>query len=465
MASATAAQPTRRRESPAIPSPASDDARRARARRRRGPLFPRRHRPRHRWAAAWAAWPDGSCAQLPCQTPTACRTSWHGPRGRSAGRPDQGARLRPYRSSVRIRGRRSDAHVRARSRRGRARTAARGAVPGPRRRPPCSPARPGGRDGPVPDMGGPADPGRPCAAGHRRPLHPPGGSARRRARGARRVRRHPHRVGEEPLLRAARPPGARRGSVGTRALALPDEGTRPGPGRRVPRPRRRGRPRGLHGHLRRRHARADPLHHPRGRARWSSPTRTCSTRRSCPTTPSGSSSSSSSRSSSSTSCHLYRGLFGSHVGNVLRRLLRICRHYGSNPVIVTCSATIANPGELATRLTGRAPLVVDRNGAPAGERHVLFVDPPVDRCAIGRARLRAHPRPALGPAVPAGRPPDDRLRAIADGRGADPDGPPRGAPASMAGPGHGSAAIAAATCPPSAARSRRACATGTSSAW
>jgi len=75
--------------------------------------------------------------------------------------------------------------------------------------------------------------------------------------------------------------------------------------------------------------------------------------------------------------HLYRGLFGSHVGNVLRRLLRICRHYGANPVIVTCSATIANPGELATRLTGRVPLVVDRNGAPAGERHVLLVDPPI----------------------------------------------------------------------------------------
>ncbi len=75
--------------------------------------------------------------------------------------------------------------------------------------------------------------------------------------------------------------------------------------------------------------------------------------------------------------HLYRGLFGSHVANVLRRLLRICRHYGSNPVIVTCSATIANPGELATRLTGRVPLVVDRNGAPAGARHVLLVDPPI----------------------------------------------------------------------------------------
>ena len=75
--------------------------------------------------------------------------------------------------------------------------------------------------------------------------------------------------------------------------------------------------------------------------------------------------------------HTYRGLFGSHVANVLRRLLRLCAHYGSHPVIVTCSATIANPGELATALTGRTPTVVDRNGAPAGTRHVLFVDPPV----------------------------------------------------------------------------------------
>ncbi len=75
--------------------------------------------------------------------------------------------------------------------------------------------------------------------------------------------------------------------------------------------------------------------------------------------------------------HTYRGLFGSHVANVLRRLLRICAHYGSSPIIVSCSATIANPGELATLLAGRRPVVVDRNGAPAGERHLLFVDPPV----------------------------------------------------------------------------------------
>ncbi|HEX8941290.1 MAG TPA: DEAD/DEAH box helicase, partial [Candidatus Limnocylindrales bacterium] len=75
--------------------------------------------------------------------------------------------------------------------------------------------------------------------------------------------------------------------------------------------------------------------------------------------------------------HTYRGVFGSHVANVLRRLLRLCAHYGSHPVIVCCSATIGNPAELAALLTGRQPVLVDRNGAPAGERHVLLVDPPL----------------------------------------------------------------------------------------
>ena len=75
--------------------------------------------------------------------------------------------------------------------------------------------------------------------------------------------------------------------------------------------------------------------------------------------------------------HTYRGVFGSHVANVLRRLLRICAHYGSRPVIVCCSATIGNPQELAELLTGRGMRLVDRNGAPAGVRHVLLVDPPL----------------------------------------------------------------------------------------
>ena len=81
--------------------------------------------------------------------------------------------------------------------------------------------------------------------------------------------------------------------------------------------------------------------------------------------------------------HTYRGVFGSHVANVIRRLLRLCAHYGSHPVIVCCSATIANPAELAAMLTGRPARLIDRNGAPAGERHVLLVDPPVLDVATG----------------------------------------------------------------------------------
>ena len=81
--------------------------------------------------------------------------------------------------------------------------------------------------------------------------------------------------------------------------------------------------------------------------------------------------------------HTYRGVFGSHVANVLRRLLRLCAHYGSNPVIVCCSATIGNPGQLAETLIGRPVQLIDRNGAPSGERHVLLVDPPVIDGATG----------------------------------------------------------------------------------
>jgi DEAD/DEAH box helicase domain-containing protein len=81
--------------------------------------------------------------------------------------------------------------------------------------------------------------------------------------------------------------------------------------------------------------------------------------------------------------HTYRGVFGSHVSNVLRRLMRICAYYGSKPLIVCCSATIGNPSELAQLLTGRPARLVDRNGAPSGERHVLLVDPPVMEPASG----------------------------------------------------------------------------------
>ena len=84
--------------------------------------------------------------------------------------------------------------------------------------------------------------------------------------------------------------------------------------------------------------------------------------------------------------HAYRGLFGSHLANVLRRLLRICRFYGSNPTVICCSATIGNPGELAGRLLGRPVTVIDRNGAPRAERHIWFWAPPLSDATLGVRR-------------------------------------------------------------------------------
>ncbi len=74
--------------------------------------------------------------------------------------------------------------------------------------------------------------------------------------------------------------------------------------------------------------------------------------------------------------HAYRGIFGSHVANVMRRLARLAAHYGATPRFVLCSATIRNPAELAGRLTGREVRVVDDDGAPRGEKHFVFWNPP-----------------------------------------------------------------------------------------
>lgn len=81
--------------------------------------------------------------------------------------------------------------------------------------------------------------------------------------------------------------------------------------------------------------------------------------------------------------HTYRGVFGSHVANVIRRLLRVCRFYGSNPVFVCCSATIANPVELAEALTGREVALVGDDGAPRGERTIALYNPPVVNEQLG----------------------------------------------------------------------------------
>lgn len=81
--------------------------------------------------------------------------------------------------------------------------------------------------------------------------------------------------------------------------------------------------------------------------------------------------------------HAYRGVFGSHVANVIRRLKRICRFYGSSPQFLCASATIRNPREHAERLLGEPVALVDDNGAPAGEKHLVFYNPPVVNQQLG----------------------------------------------------------------------------------
>jgi DEAD/DEAH box helicase domain-containing protein len=75
--------------------------------------------------------------------------------------------------------------------------------------------------------------------------------------------------------------------------------------------------------------------------------------------------------------HIYRGVFGSHVAGVMRRLRRLCQFYGSNPQFILCSATIANPGEHAQKLVGLPFEVVDRDGSPQGGKDFVLWNPPL----------------------------------------------------------------------------------------
>jgi DEAD/DEAH box helicase domain-containing protein len=84
--------------------------------------------------------------------------------------------------------------------------------------------------------------------------------------------------------------------------------------------------------------------------------------------------------------HTYRGVFGSHLANVLNRLHRICKFYGSNPQFICCSATIANPKELTERIISREVELVDENGAPSGKKHLIFYNPPVVNKQLGIRR-------------------------------------------------------------------------------
>ncbi|HXE75969.1 MAG TPA: DEAD/DEAH box helicase [Candidatus Xenobia bacterium] len=84
--------------------------------------------------------------------------------------------------------------------------------------------------------------------------------------------------------------------------------------------------------------------------------------------------------------HTYRGVFGSHTANVLRRLRRLCRFYGSSPQFICSSATIANPQELAEKLLEAPVELIDESGAPSGAKHFLFYNPPVVNRFLGIRR-------------------------------------------------------------------------------
>jgi len=95
--------------------------------------------------------------------------------------------------------------------------------------------------------------------------------------------------------------------------------------------------------------------------------------------------------------HAYRGVFGSHLANVIRRLRRICRHHGADPRFLCCSATIANPAEHAARLCGEPVAVVDEDGSPRGAKRFVLWNPPrlAERDGEESARTGGDRRSAL----------------------------------------------------------------------
>ncbi|MCY3022260.1 MAG: DEAD/DEAH box helicase [Planctomycetota bacterium] len=100
--------------------------------------------------------------------------------------------------------------------------------------------------------------------------------------------------------------------------------------------------------------------------------------------------------------HAYRGVFGSHLANVLRRLARICRHYGATPQFICSSATIANPQEHAARITGHAMELVTEDGSPRGPKRFVMWNPPPIVPLPGREAGPGVPRPEAHAAALAG---------------------------------------------------------------
>ena len=163
--------------------------------------------------------------------------------------------------------------------------------------------------------------------------------------------------------------------------------------------------------------------------------------------------------------HSYRGVFGSHMANVVRRLRRVGRFYGVEPIFVLCSATIANPGEHAARLIGAPVETIGESGAPQGARTVLLWNPPLVNRELGIRKsgpLADHPHRAHGDPE---RPEEHRLRPHPHhGRGADPlpQGRLRRGPAA---PAPASGPIGADTCPRSGAAPSAACGWAGWTAW
>ncbi len=81
--------------------------------------------------------------------------------------------------------------------------------------------------------------------------------------------------------------------------------------------------------------------------------------------------------------HIYRGVFGSHVTNVFRRLKRVCRFYGQDPVFICCSATVANPKAHAENLLEREVTLIDESGAPRSEKTFILYNPPIINRELG----------------------------------------------------------------------------------
>ncbi len=109
--------------------------------------------------------------------------------------------------------------------------------------------------------------------------------------------------------------------------------------------------------------------------------------------------------------HVYRGVFGSHVACLLRRLQRVCALHGAAPQFLLCSATLANPAQHAASLLGQRATVIGEDGAPQGERHFVLWNPPLEDAATGRrASLNVETAELLAEAARCG------LRTIAFGR-------------------------------------------------